>query len=349
MSKLEKLRAALRRSGVEALWVSDPANVRALSGFTGGHDGKVLVTAEGATLYTDARYTVQAQEESSLPQFIARPPETYAHAAEGLKGLRVGFEANHLTVAGLEDLQKAWPDSALVPLRGVIQELRLVKDEDEIQAMRAAQDLADRVYSEVRPMIRAGVRELDVALAIEQKLREAGASSAFEVIVASGPRGAMPHGVASGRVIQDGDLVTVDMGAKLAGYNSDMTRTVAVGTPSAEMKRVYNAVLEAEEAAVKAVKAGVRAADLDKLARDILTRHGLGEAFAHSLGHGVGLEVHEGPGLRGTSEDVLQSGMVITIEPGAYLPNVGGVRIEDLVLVTEDGYEVLSHAPKESV
>lgn len=349
MSKLEKLRAALRRSGVEALWVSDPANVRVLSGFTGGHDGKVLVTAEGATLYTDARYTVQAQEESSLPQFIARPPETYAHAAESLKGLRVGFEATHLTVAGLEDLQKAWPDSALVPLRGVIQELRLVKDEDEIQAMRAAQDLADRVYSEVRPMIRAGVRELDVALAIEQKLREAGGSSAFEVIVASGPRGAMPHGVASERVIQDGDLVTVDMGAKLAGYNSDMTRTVAVGTPSAEMKRVYNAVLEAEEAAVKAVKAGVRAADLDKLARDILTRHGLGEAFAHSLGHGVGLEVHEGPGLRGTSEDVLQSGMVITIEPGAYLPNVGGVRIEDLVLVTEDGYEVLSHAPKESV
>lgn len=349
MSKLEKLRAALRRSGVEALWVSDPANVRALSGFTGGHDGKVLVTAEGATLYTDARYTVQAQEESSLPQFIARPPETYAHAAESLKGLRVGFEATHLTVAGLEDLQKAWPDSALVPLRGVIQELRLVKDEDEIQAMRAAQDLADRVYSEVRPMIRAGVRELDVALAIEQKLREAGGSSAFEVIVASGPRGAMPHGVASERVIQDGDLVTVDMGAKLAGYNSDMTRTVAAGTPSAEMKRVYNAVLEAEEAAVKAVKAGVRAADLDKLARDILTRHGLGEAFAHSLGHGVGLEVHEGPGLRGTSEDVLQSGMVITIEPGAYLPNVGGVRIEDLVLVTDDGYEVLSHAPKESV
>ncbi|GAA5503275.1 putative peptidase SA1530 [Deinococcus xinjiangensis] len=349
MSKLEKLRAALRRSGVEALWVSDPANVRVLSGFTGGHDGKVLVTAEGATLYTDARYTVQAQEESSLPQFIARPPETYAHAAESLKGLRVGFEATHLTVAGLEDLQKAWPDSALVPLRGVIQELRLVKDEVEVQAMRAAQDLADRVYSEVRPMIRAGVRELDVALAIEQKLREAGASSAFEVIVASGPRGAMPHGVASGRVIQDGDLVTVDMGAKLAGYNSDMTRTVAAGTPSAEMKRVYNAVLEAEEAAVKAVKAGVRAADLDKLARDILTRHGLGEAFAHSLGHGVGLEVHEGPGLRGTSEDVLQSGMVITIEPGAYLPNVGGVRIEDLVLVTEDGYEVLSHAPKESV
>ncbi len=349
MSRMEKLRASLKRAGVDALWVSDPVNVRALSGFTHGKDGKVLVHPQGATLYTDARYTVQAQEESSLPQFIARPPETYAHGEDSLRGLRVGFEAEHLTVAGLEDLQKAWPDSVLVPLRGTMQDLRSVKDGEEVQAIRAAQALADRVYNEVRPMIRAGVRELDVALAIEQLLRAAGAGNAFDIIVASGPRGAMPHGSASERVIQDGELVTVDMGASLNGYNSDMTRTVAVGTPSEEMRRVYNAVLEAEEAAVRAVKPGVRAADLDRLARDILTRHGLGEAFAHSLGHGVGLEVHEKPGLRGTSEDVLESGMVITIEPGAYLPGVGGVRIEDLVLVTSDGYEVLSHAPKETL
>jgi len=205
------------------------------------------------------------------------------------------------------------------------------------------------VYTEVRPMIRAGVRELDVAVEIETRLRRAGGESAFELIVASGPNGAKPHGHASKRVIEDGDLVTIDMGARLGGYNSDMTRTVAVGTPSAEMKRVYDAVLEAEEAAIAAIRPGVRAADLDKLARDLLTRHGLGEAFAHSLGHGVGLEVHEGPGLRGTSQDVLEAGMVITIEPGAYLPGVGGVRIEDLILVTEDGYEVLSHSAKESV
>ncbi|AAF10817.1 M24 family metallopeptidase [Deinococcus radiodurans] len=349
MSKMDQLRPVLGRAGVDALWVSAPANVRWLSGFTSAEDGKVLVSPDGATLYTDARYTVQAQEESSLPQYIARPPATYEHAADTVRGLRVGFEAESLTVAELEDLRQAWPNSTLVALRGTLGGLRAVKTPEEIGAIRAAQDLADRVYTEVRPMIRAGVRELDVAVEIETRLRRAGGESAFELIVASGPNGAKPHGHASKRVIEDGDLVTIDMGARLGGYNSDMTRTVAVGTPSAEMKRVYDAVLEAEEAAIAAIRPGVRAADLDKLARDLLTRHGLGEAFAHSLGHGVGLEVHEGPGLRGTSQDVLEAGMVITIEPGAYLPGVGGVRIEDLILVTEDGYEVLSHSAKESV
>lgn len=339
----------MQGAGVDALWVSQPANVRALTGFTSPGDGKVLVTLDAATLYTDARYTVQAREESSLPQFIARPPETFKHAAESLKGQRVGFEADNLTVAGLEDLKEYWPDAELVALRGVIQGLRQIKTADEIAAIRAAQDLADQVFAEVRPLIVAGARELDIALEIETRLRKAGGENAFDIIVASGLRGAMPHGHASGRVIEDGELVTVDMGAYLNGYNSDMTRTVAVGTPSDEMRRVYNAVLESEEAAIAAVKPGVRAADLDKIARDILTGHGLGEAFAHSLGHGVGLEVHEGPGLRDTSEDVLAAGMVITIEPGAYLPDVGGVRIEDLLLVTEDGYEVLSHSPKETV
>ena len=349
MSKIDQVRPVLAQAGVDALWVSAPANVRWLSGFTSAEDGKVLVTPDGATLYTDARYAVQAQEESSLPQHIARPPATYEHAADTVRGLRVGFEAESLTVAELDDLRLAWPDATLVALRGTLAALRAVKTAEEIGAIRAAQDLADRVYGEVRPLIRAGVRELDIALEIETRLRRAGAGNAFDLIVASGPNGAKPHGHASERVIEDGDLVTIDMGARLNGYNSDMTRTVAVGTPSTEMTRVYRAVLEAEQAAVAAVRPGVKAADLDKLARDLLTRHGLGEAFAHSLGHGVGLEVHEGPGLRGSSEDVLEAGMVITIEPGAYLPGVGGVRIEDLVLVTESGYEVLSHSPRESV
>ncbi|GGR83813.1 M24 family metallopeptidase [Deinococcus sedimenti] len=349
MTQLQQLRHAMRRAGLDAMWISDPANVRAMSGFSSGKDGKVLVTHDAATLYTDARYTVQAAEESPLPTFIARPPATVEHAAPGLSGLRVGFEADHLTVAALEDLRDHWPQATLVAVQGLVQSLRVVKSEVEVQAVRDAQALADRVYAEVRPLIVAGARELDIATEIELRLRRAGAQSAFDLIVASGPRGAMPHGVASDRVIQDRDLVTVDMGAQLRGYHSDMTRTVAVGTPDAEMARVYRAVLEAEEAAVRAVKPGVRTADLDRLARDILTGHGLGEAFAHSLGHGVGLEVHEGPSLRGTSDDVLQPGMIITIEPGAYLPGVGGVRIEDLVLVTEDGFEVLSQSPKETL
>ncbi|GAA5532518.1 aminopeptidase YpdF [Deinococcus aluminii] len=336
----------MKAAGVDALWVSNPANVRALSGFSSGQDGKVLVTGGGATLYTDARYTVQAQEESQVPQVIARPPETYQDAAQKVQGARVGFEAEHLTVAGLEALREHW-DAALVPTRGLVEGVRLVKSPQEVQAIREAQAVADRVFEEVRPMIRAGVRELDVALALELGLRRAGAEVGFDVIVASGPRGAMPHGVASERVIEDGDLVTIDFGARVNGYHSDMTRTVAVGTPSEELRRVYNAVLEAEEAAVAAVRPGAKTGELDALARGILEQHGLAEAFAHSLGHGVGLNIHEGPSLRKGSEDVLEPGMVVTVEPGAYLPGVGGVRIEDLVLVTEDGHEVLSRAPKE--
>ncbi len=336
----------MNAAGVDALWVSDPANVRALSGFSSGEDGKVLVTPEGATLYTDARYTVQAQEEARVPVHIARPPETYRDAAARVKGQRVGFEAEHLTVAGLEALREHW-DAQLVPTRGLVERVRLVKTPEEVQLIREAQALADRVFAEVRPNIQAGVRELDVALELEQGLRRAGAEVGFAVIVASGPRGAMPHGVASDRVIEDGELVTIDFGARLNGYHSDMTRTVAVGTPSEELRRVYNAVLEAEEAAVAAVRPGVKGGDLDALAREILNRHHLGEAFAHSLGHGVGLKIHEGPSLRAGSEDVLEPGMVVTVEPGAYLPGVGGVRIEDLVLVTEGGYEVLSRTPKE--
>lgn len=348
MASLRELRAALKAAGVDALWVSDPANVRALSGFSSGKDGKVLVTGDSATLYTDARYTVQAQEESRLPQVIARPPETYQDAAARVQGQRVGFEAEHLTVAGWEALRAHW-NATLVPTRGLVESVRLVKSPEEVQAIRAAQAIADRVFEAVRPTIQAGVRELDVALALELGLRRAGAEVGFDVIVASGPRGAMPHGVASERVIEDGDLVTIDFGARVGGYHSDMTRTVAVGQPSAELRRIYRAVLEAETAAVAAIRPGAQAGELDALARGILERHGLGEAFAHSLGHGVGLSIHEGPSLRAGSEDVLEPGMVVTVEPGAYLPGLGGVRIEDLVLVTESGHEVLSRAPKEQL
>ncbi|WP_295818674.1 Xaa-Pro peptidase family protein [uncultured Deinococcus sp.] len=349
MTALDQLRSAMRRAGVDALWISDPANVRAISGFSSGKDGKVLVTAHGATLYTDARYTVQAAEEATVPQFIARPPETYVHARDAAGGLRVGFEADHLTVALLDDLRDHWPDASLVPVRGLVHGLRVTKTVRELDAIRAAQRIADAAFAQVRPMIRPGVTELDVALELELAMRRAGAQSAFEIIVASGPNGAKPHGVASSRVIGDDELVTVDMGARVDGYHSDMTRTVAVGEPSAELRRLYRAVLEAEQAAVAAVRPGIRAADLDRLARDLLTMHGLGEYFAHSLGHGVGLDVHEAPGLRATSEEVLEPGMVITIEPGVYVPGVGGVRIEDLVLVTETGSEVLSLAEKEQL
>ncbi|WP_261663834.1 M24 family metallopeptidase [Deinococcus sp. Marseille-Q6407] len=348
MEKIEQVRSALAGRGLQALWVTDPANVRYLSGFTHPDDGRVLVTPAEVLLYTDSRYTVQAKEdaEEGVQVVIASPLSALEQAAPKVAGLKVGIEAANLTVAGLERLQSAW-QAQFHPTEGLVEELRLYKTDAEISGIRAAQDLADRVFGEVRPMIKAGVRELDVAIALEQGLRQAGATSAFDVIVASGVRGALPHGAASDKVIEDGDLVTVDFGANLNGYNSDMTRTVAVGEPSAELQRIYTAVLAAEEAAVAAIRPGMQAGDLDAVARDLLAEHGLAEAFAHSLGHGVGLVVHENPRLARGSEDVLQPGMVITIEPGAYIEDLGGVRIEDLVLVTESGYEVLSHSPKE--
>ncbi|GGJ63560.1 M24 family metallopeptidase [Deinococcus aquiradiocola] len=346
----DTLRAALDRAGVDALWVSSPENIRYLSGFTSGRDARLLLSAQ-PTLYTDARYTVQAQEESRFPSFIARPPATLAHAAPAVEGLRVGFEADHLTVAELERLRAHWQagerPATLVSTSRVIDTLRQVKTPDEVARVRAAQALADEAFAAVRPFIAAGVRESDVAARLEGFMRERGAGSAFGITVASGPRGAMPHGTASARVIGNDELVTVDFGALLDGYHSDMTRTVAVGNPSEELRRLYRAVLEAEEAAVAAVRPGATGGELDAVARDLLGAHGLAEAFAHSLGHGVGLAVHEGPSLRAASADVLVPGMIVTVEPGVYVPGVGGVRIEDLILVTEDGHEVLSRSAKE--
>ena len=345
--------AAMQRAGLDALWVSRPENIRYLSGFASGEDAKLLVRSDTATLYTDARYTVQAGEQSHFPAHIARPPATLEHAASVVIGLRVGFEADHLTVSELENLRQHWQTgerpATLVSSQGLVEGLRLIKTDGEVAEIRAAQTIADLAFDSVRPSILPGVREDHIAAQLEAFMRGLGATSAFDITVASGPRGAMPHGAASARVIGENELVTVDFGAKLNGYHSDMTRTVATGNPSEELRRLYRAVLEAEEAAVQAIRPGAKCSDLDKLARDVLSAHGLGEYFAHSLGHGVGLAVHEGPGLRAASSEVLEAGMVVTAEPGVYLPGVGGVRIEDLVLVTPGGHEVLSRSPKETL
>ena len=342
----------LSGAGVDALWITRPENVRWISGFSSPEDGRVLLTREGTTLYTDARYTLQAREEASVAVVIGEPPrdraerEMYADVARQVGGGRLGFEADHLTVAALDKLRAAVAGE-LLPTEGLLDGARAVKDADEIGIIREAQRMADEAYAEVLPTIVAGRRERDVALDLELAMRRRGAeAAAFTTIVASGGRGAMPHGVASDKLIEDGELVTVDMGARLRGYHSDMTRTLAVGQVSEKLRRLYQAVLEAEETCVAAVRPGARTADLDALAREILGRHDLAQYFSHSLGHGVGLAVHEGPGLGASSQAVLESGMVVTVEPGVYLPGIGGVRIEDLVLVTPDGHEVLSSALK---
>ncbi len=331
-------------AGLGALLVTRPASVRWLSGFTSPEDARVLVTGSDAWLLTDGRYVAQAAEESALETIIERAWHgvVASHAGEGA----VGIEADHVTLAVATRLGASLGREP-VATEGLVTNLRRAKDEEERSAIRRAATLTDRAYADALSVLAPGMREVDVALRIERFVRrEGGDGMAFDIIVASGMRSAMPHGLASGKVIEDGDLVTIDMGARVDGYCADMTRTVGIGQVRDAHRALFDAVLEAEIAALAVVAPGAATKDVDKVARDSLERHGLAGAFSHSLGHGVGLEIHEAPALAPTSSDVLEAGMVVTIEPGAYHPGDAGVRVEDLAIVTPDGHEVLSKSPK---
>ena len=347
-TRLTRIREAFADTGAEALLVTEPANVRYLSGFRAPEDGRVLVTYEGAVLVTDGRYTAQAGEESRLPVEIFQDSWT-EHLAAKLGGRSVAFEAENVTYALFETLQGKLT-GALRPTEGLVAELRLIKTLDEIELLRQAAKLTDDAFTHILDFIRAGRSEVEIALELERFMRAAGAEgAAFDIIVASGHRSAMPHGTASSKLIETGELVTLDFGAKLGGYHADMTRTVAVGDLTDAHTKLYGAVLRAQAAALSALAPGKTGKELDAVARDSLTQDGLGEYFSHSLGHGVGLEIHEGPRLSRLSENVLQPGMSVTIEPGAYIPGDAGVRIEDLAVITETGFELLSHSPKELI
>jgi Xaa-Pro aminopeptidase len=335
--------ALLEPLELDALYITRPENVRYLTGFPHPEDAQVLITPEGAFLLTDPRYP-EAERESRIPARVLKREEREA-LFQDLRG-RVGFEAEHLPYAALERLRELSP-AEWVPTKGVIERLRLKKRPEEVARIRQAQALAERALERALALLRPGVEEREVALEIEFFLRKEGAEGvAFPPIVASGARGALPHARASEKRLEPGELITLDLGAKVAGYHSDMTRTVALGKPSPEMRRVYEAVQEALEVALQGLKPGRTGKEVDALAREALGRHGLDRYFVHSLGHGVGLAVHEGPGLSPYTEEVLEPGMVVTVEPGVYLPGVGGVRIEELVLITEDGIELLSRFPR---
>jgi Xaa-Pro aminopeptidase len=335
--------ALLEPLELDALYITRPENVRYLTGFPHPEDAQVLITPEGAFLLTDPRYP-EAERESRIPARVLKREEREA-LFQDLRG-RVGFEAEHLPYAALERLRELSP-AEWVPTKGVVERLRLKKRPEEVARIRQAQALAERALERALALLRPGVEEREVALEIEFFLRKEGAEGvAFPPIVASGARGALPHAGASEKRLEPGELITLDLGAKVAGYHSDMTRTVALGKPSPEMRRVYEAVQEALEVALQGLKPGRTGKEVDALAREALGRHGLDRYFVHSLGHGVGLAVHEGPGLSPYTEEVLEPGMVVTVEPGVYLLRVGGVRIEELVLITEDGIELLSRFPR---
>ncbi|PTX53908.1 Xaa-Pro aminopeptidase [Melghirimyces profundicolus] len=351
-NRLTRLRRLLEDRQVEALLVSHPVNRRYLTGFTGS-SGWAVVTPEEQFLISDFRYTEQAKEQAPDFQFVEHQGNPFKDIQEILKKSGMGsiaFEEDHLTYAQHRKLAETLGEIRTQPVSNMVEKLRERKEESELNVIRDAVAIADRAFGAILEEIRPGRSEREIALRLEFLMREQGAdSSSFDIIVASGPRSALPHGVASDRLLEKGDLVTLDFGALYQGYCSDITRTVMLGPPSEEQRKIYDIVLEAQQRALLAIRGGITGKEADQVARDYITDHGYGEAFGHSTGHGLGMEVHERPSLSVRGDSPLEPGMVVTVEPGIYLPGVGGVRIEDDVAVTEQGREVLSKSPKDMI
>ncbi len=342
----ERLEALVAARELDQLLVTNLVNVRYLTGF-GGTSG-VCVCGPGTRLFlTDFRYTERAADEVEGWEVITVSGDWLVGVAGHLGG-KVGFEDDHMSVRAHAKLGEQFgEDGELVAAGGMVEELRRVKDDDELAAIAAAAGLADDVYAWVVEHGLAGRTEEDVARAAVARIRELGAEPSFPPIVAAGPNGALPHAEPGERVVGEGEMVVFDMGAELDGYCSDCTRTFAVGEPGEKAREVYELVRKAQATALEAVAAGRDGRAVDAVAREIIDAAAHGEHFGHGLGHGVGLEVHEAPRLSKLSEDTLQANEVVTVEPGVYIPGELGVRIEDLVVVTEDGHRNLSGRPKE--
>lgn len=344
----QKAGSILAKLELDALVFCKPENIRYLCGFTGS-DGALILFSDHLVFLTDSRYTSQSHEEVIADQICE-----YTIKAEGIaarlsshKVKRIGFEAT-LAFGFVKELQsKGHAGWHWQHLKEELQSLRLHKSADEIDLLAKAAELNALAFDDIIDMVKPGAREIDVALALEFALRKRGAEEkAFDFIVASGPRGAMPHGVASEKLIGVNELVTIDFGCRWRGYHSDETVTLAMGTVSDDLKAIFATVLEAHDRALEAVAPGVELAELDRIARDSIKSRGFGDYFGHGLGHGVGLEIHEAPTVSPRSTMIAEPGMVITVEPGIYVPNVGGVRIEDTVLVTDAGHRILTKIPK---
>ncbi len=348
--RIERVRKELEARQLDALFVADPDNRRYLSGFT-GTSGYVVVGREEGVFLTDFRYVEQAQIQVQGLRVVRHGAQMVETLSEVLKewGVQVlGFEQEHMTVGTWERLKTALDPIRLEGTSGLVEELRMVKDDHELAKIRKAAAIADQAFRTVLDHVRPGVRELDLARVLERTMEDLGAEGpSFETIVASGHRSALPHGVASQKTLEIGDLVTFDFGCVYEGYCSDLTRTVAVGRVDDRRRRIYEVVLEAQQRALQDLRPGMTGREADALARRVIEDAGYGEAFGHSLGHGVGLAIHENPRLAAQSEEVLRPGMVVTVEPGIYLPGVGGVRIEDDVVVTAEGCTRLTFSPKE--
>ena len=363
LGRLGRLRGELERAGVDALLVSQPESRYYLSGYS-GHDlpprdsaGYLLITRESAILLTDPRTTEQAEQQSPDFEVVTYAagnlgPVALAEQARRLNVRRMGFESLHLPYFVYERVRtELSPGIDLVPDTDLLDDLRVIKDAQELAELQEAIDVLDRCLAHVLEHLEPGLTERQVARMVELYLIEHADGPSFPSIVASGPSGSVPHAVPSDRRIQEGELITIDIGALANGYCSDMTRTVCLGSPrDARASEIYAIVLEAQLRVERNVHSGMTGREGDALARDLIAGAGYADAFTHSLGHGIGLEVHERPWLSASrGDEVLQSGMVFSVEPGIYLPGWGGVRIEDLVVLEPAGARVLCHSPKDLV
>jgi Xaa-Pro aminopeptidase len=351
--RLAELRQMMDRWEVEGLLVGDASNRRWLSGFTGS-SGWLLVTKQKALLATDHRYWEQAMLEAPLFELVKLAGKESEYWPNFLKSADVGrlaVEGRHLSLKQFEMIDDA-ADVEIVALDQSVEGLRAVKQEWEIASIRAAAEITDHVMAQVPAIVRPGMSEASLAWELEKRMREAGAHGmAFDIIVASGPNGAMAHHTPGERRLESGDCMIVDMGAKLDGYHSDLTRTFHLGAePSEQFLQIYGTVLRAQEAAILHMRSGMTGKAIDSLARELITEAGFGDASGQSLGHGVGLDIHEEPYLSSRSEDdPVPSGAVVSVEPGIYLTGWGGVRIEDLVLLSAQGAEPISRCPKDPI
>ncbi|SEN23693.1 Xaa-Pro aminopeptidase [Lihuaxuella thermophila] len=350
--RIARLRKQMHDRGIRAMLVSHPVNRRYITGFTGSA-GLALITAEEAVLVTDFRYLTQVKEQAPHLSVSEHKGQIFGAVAEACRKLGIqslAFEQDHLTYAQHKQLEEALDGIPTQPVSGLVEQLRMIKDEEELAIIRQAARIADQTFEQIVKEIQPGMRETEIAMRLEFIIREMGASSSsFDIIVASGKRSALPHGTASDKRLEKGDLVTLDFGAYYKGYASDITRTIVLGKPSEKQKEIYDIVLEAGKLAISAIRPGITGREADAAARDYIARHGYGGYFGHGTGHGLGLEVHEAPRLSPQGDTPLAPGMVVTVEPGIYLPDFGGVRIEDDVLVTEAGGEVLTHCTKELI
>lgn len=344
--RIEKLRSKM--TDCDGFYITGKANVFYYSGFK-SEDAALLVTSDRAFIITDSRYTIQAAEQA--PDFeMYNISGGLSKLFETVKPEKLGYEENYITVAEFEKLKKASPKTCFFAAGAIISEPRKIKEPCEKEKIRQAEALGDAAFSHVLNILHVGMTEKEAAFEIEMFMKKNGASAlSFETIAASGLRSAMPHGTASDKIIERGDFLTLDFGCILDGYCSDMTRTVVFGEADGRQKEIYSVVFEAQRAGISAVKSGRKCSEIDMAARKVIENAGYGNYFSHSLGHSVGIEIHENPNFSPKSPDIAEFGNVITVEPGIYIENFGGVRIEDIIIIEPDFVENITNSEKELI